>query len=236
MDRGLLKICQVHRDLRQPAHRKSRTLDVAQSSAREAHRLCHFLGNLNIRRVQEDVVGDEKLSRSHNRRAGRRMHPRLAKIRLARRIGRNLRPDTLELPAADVLQILPLWGGCRRFVQINWNLISLPDLRAHLPRHGHAIFDGHAFNRNERHHVGRPHPRMRSLMNIQINQLRGLAHTANRRLLDRFAFAHQRDHAAVVIVVHLAIQQIHAIHLHGFDDAVYLRLIAPFRKVGNAFH
>ena len=97
-----------------------------------------------------------------------------------------------------------------------------------MPRHGHAIFNGHAVNRNERHHIGRPHPRMRSLMHSQVNQLRRLAHPANRRFLNRLALAHQRDHAAVVVGIHLAVEQVHAVHLHGVDDGIHFGLITAF--------
>ena len=76
---------------------------------------------------------------------------------------------------------------------------------------------------------------MRPLVLGQIDQLRSLAHSANRRLLNRLALAHQRDHAAVVIGVHLAVQQIDAIHLHRLDDGIDFRLVAAFRKIGNAF-
>jgi hypothetical protein len=77
---------------------------------------------------------------------------------------------------------------------------------------------------------------MRSLMYRQINQLRRLAHPANRRFLNRFALPHQRDHATVVIGIHLAIQQVHAIHLHGLDNGIDFGLVPAFRKVRNTFH
>ena len=117
------------------------------------------------------------------------MHPRFPKIRLARRIGRNVRPYALKLPAPNVLQILPLGRGRSRLVQVNRNLIPLPDFLSHMPRHGHAIFDGHALNRNERHHISRTHARMRPLMMVQVDQLRSLTDAANRSLLNRLALA-----------------------------------------------
>src|SRR5580658_4744896 len=116
MNRRLLEVGQVHRNLRQPAHQESRTLHKAQSAIREAHRLGNLLRNLHIRSVQENVVGDKKLARSDDCSPRRRMHSSLAKIRLARRIGRDISPYTLELSSADVLQILPLRRGRRYFV------------------------------------------------------------------------------------------------------------------------
>ena len=216
-----------------PAHQKSRALHKAHPAARKADRLGDFLRDVDIGRIQENVVGDQKLARAHDGRARRRMHPRLAEVRLARRIGRNLRANSFKLPAPDVFQILPLRRSRRRLVQINRNLKSLPDLLAHMTRHGDAILDGHAINRNERHHVGRAHARMRALMLGQINQLRGLAHAANRRFLDRLPLADQRDHAAVVVGIHLAIEQIDAVDLHRLDDGVHFCLSRPSEKLGT---
>ena len=120
------------------------------------------------------------------------MQTGITEIRLARRISRNLRPNALELPTPNVFQILPLRSSRRCLVQINRYPVSLPDFRSDVPRHGHAILDGHAINRNKRDHVSRPHPRMCALMLIQIDQLSSLAYAANRRFLDRLAFAPAR--------------------------------------------
>ena len=73
-------------------------------------------------------------------------------------------------------------------------------------------------------------------MMIQIDQLRSLADAANRSLLNRLAFPHQRDHATIVISIHLAIEQVHAIHLHRRHDRIDLGLIATLRKIRNALH
>ena len=85
-------------------------------------------------------------------------------------------------------------------------------------------------------HVGRAHARMRALMPGQVDQLRRLAHAANGRFLNGFALADQRDHAAVVVGIHLAVEQIDAGHLHGFDDGIDLGRVAAFGKIGNAFN
>jgi len=104
-----------------------------------------------------------------------------------------------------------------------------------MPRHGHAIFNRHAINRNKRHHIRRPHPRMRPLMHIQINQFRGLAHPANRRFLNLLPLAHQCNHAPVMVRVHLAVQQVDAVHLHGVNNCINFGLVTAFREVRNAF-
>ena len=164
------------------------------------------------------------------------MHARLSEVWPARRIGRNLRPDPLELSPPNVLQTLPLGRGGGRLVQINRNLKPLPNLRAHVASHGHAVFNRHAINRNERHYVGRAHPRVRPLMLGQVNQLRGLPDPANRGFLNGVALAHQRNDAAVVIGVHLPIQQKNARDLHRLDNRVDFRLVPAFGKIRNAFN
>ncbi len=76
---------------------------------------------------------------------------------------------------------------------------------------------------------------MRSLVNVQIDQFGRLAHAANRRFLNRLALAHQRDHAAVMVSVHLAIKQVHAVHLHGRNNGGHFIFIAALREIGYAF-
>ncbi len=73
-------------------------------------------------------------------------------------------------------------------------------------------------------------------MHRQVNQLRRFAHAAYRRFLNRLALPHQRDHAAVMVGIHLAVEQVHAIHFHGIDDGIDLGFVPAFRKIGNTFH
>ena len=70
----------------------------------------------------------------------------------------------------------------------------------------------------------------------QIDQFCGFAHAANCRFLHRFAFSGQCDDAAVMVGVHLAIEQIYAIEFHGLDDAIDFGLIPSFRKIRDALH
>src|SRR5437870_8032724 len=139
------------------------------------------------------------------------MHSEVAEVRLPCRNCGDLGTNALKLAATDTLQILSLRDCRSRLVQINRNLMALPNLFANMPRHGHAIFDRHPLNRNERHHVRRAHPRMRSLMHVQINQLRRFANATDGGLLDWLTLADQRDDATIVVGIHLAIEQIDAV-------------------------
>ncbi len=104
-----------------------------------------------------------------------------------------------------------------------------------MARHGDAVFDGHALNRDKRHDIGGAHARVRALMLGQINQLGGLPYSANGGFLNGFTLADQCDHRAVVIRIHLAVEKIDTGNFHGFDYGIDFRLVTAFRKVGDAF-
>src|SRR5262249_7756521 len=104
-------------------------------------------------------------------------------------IGCNLAAHSLELSAADVLQVLPLGSGGCRLVEIDWNLVALPDLLAHPPGDGHAVFQCDTVDGNEWHHIGRANSGMRYFMTGQINQLSGFTHAANGSLGDGLAIS-----------------------------------------------
>ncbi len=77
---------------------------------------------------------------------------------------------------------------------------------------------------------------MRSRVLGQVNKFGGLANPANRGLRHLHRIADERDDTAVVVGVHLAVEQIHAIHLHGFENGIDFGLVAPFRKVRYTFY
>jgi hypothetical protein len=39
-----------------------------------------------------------------------------------------------------------------------------------------------------------------------------------------------------VVRVHLAIEEVNAIHLHGFENGIDASFVAPFREVRNTFN
>ena len=125
MDRRLLEVGEVHRNLGQTADREIRAFDEAQASARKAHGLGNFLGDVDVGRIQKNVVGDESFARADNRRARGRMHAAFAEIRLARGIGGDLGADAFELSAPNVLQILALGRGGGGFIEIDRDLKAL---------------------------------------------------------------------------------------------------------------
>ena len=99
-----------------------------------------------------------------------------------------------------------------------------------------AVFESDAFNRNEGNHVRRAHAGMCPLVLGQVNQLASAPDATNSCLSDCIAIAYQSDDAAIVVGIHLPVEQIDAINLHRFDDRIDLGLVAAFGKVGDALH
>src|SRR5579864_1853801 len=161
MNRGLLEIRQIHGNLRLATHQESCSFHKSQPTSREAHCLRDFLCNFNVRCVQKNVVCDKKFPCTNYTSTSSWVQARLSEIGLARRIGRNLLANPLKLSAANVFQVLPLGRRCSRFIQIDRNLVSPPDLFAHMTRHSYAIFNAHALDGNERDYVCSAQPGMR---------------------------------------------------------------------------
>src|SRR5579864_6065511 len=235
MDRRLFEVGQVHRDLGQAAHQESSALYESHSTARKAHRLGDFLGDFDVWRVQENVIGNQEFARADDGSPCGRMDAGFANVRTARGIGGDLGADAFELSAANIFQALAFGNSGGGLVEINGDAESLPDLLSHVARHGHAVFNGDAVDRDERDYVGSAHARMRASMDIEVDKFSGPAHAANRGFLNGFALAGEGDNGPVVVGIHLAIQQIDAGHLHGVDDGVNFGFVAAFRKIGNAF-
>ncbi len=105
-----------------------------------------------------------------------------------------------------------------------------------MARHGYAVFDRHAVNGDKRNDIGRAHARVRALVLGEVDQLGGLAYSANGGFLNGFALADQGDDAAVVVGIHLAVEEIDAGDFHGFDNGIDFGLVAAFGKIRNTFN
>ena len=163
------------------------------------------------------------------------MHARFAKIGLARGVGRYFGTDPFELTAANILKVLAFGRGCGGFVKIDRDVEAFRDLGSDVARHGNAVFNSHPIDRNKWHDIGCSHARVRTLMLGQIDQLRGLPYPANGGFLNGFTLADQGDDRAVMVRIHLAVEEIDAWDLHGFDNGIDFGRVAAFREIRNAF-
>ena len=71
----------------------------------------------------------------------------LAKIGLAFGVGFYVFTDALKLSTPNVFKVLPFRPLGSRLVQIDRNLVPLPDFLADSAGDGHAILEGYAFDR-----------------------------------------------------------------------------------------
>ncbi len=236
MDGSLVEVGQVHRDLGEAADEEAGSLDEAQAAAGKAHGFGDFLRDGDIGRIQKDVVGNEKFARADYGRSGGGMDARLAEIGAARGVGGDFSADAFELAAANVLQILALGSGGGGFIQIDGNLETLGDFGSDVARHGDAVFNGHAFDRDEGYDIGCTHARMSSLMMGEVDQFGGLACAANGGFLNGLAVADESDDRAIVVGIHFAVEEIDSRNFHGGDDGVNFGRVAAFGKIRNAFN
>ena len=145
--------------------------------------------------------------------------------------------QAFELAFANVFEVGAfgtLRGG---FVEIDGNFVTLPDFAADFFREGYAIFDGDAFDGDERDNVGCAHAGMRAGMPGEVNQFGCFADAAQCGFSDGFGFAGYGDDAAVMVCVTFAVEQVDAGNFaHGRDNGVNFGRVAPFGKIRNTFY
>jgi hypothetical protein len=164
------------------------------------------------------------------------VNARISEVGTACGIGGDLGTDALELTSTDVLKILAFRRCSGGLVKVDRYFEALPYLGANVLRHGDAVFDGDALNGDERYDICGAHSGMRPLVLGQVDEFGSLADAADSGFLNGFTFAHESDDTAIMIRVHLAIEEVHAWNLHSLDDGINFRLIAALGEVGNALY
>jgi hypothetical protein len=77
---------------------------------------------------------------------------------------------------------------------------------------------------------------MCALVPREVDQFGGLAYAANGGFLNCLAVTGERDDAAIVIGIHLPVEQIDTGQFHGFDDGIDPRRIAALGEIRHAFN
>ena len=192
------------------------------------------LAMADVRRIEVDVVGDQKLARAGDDGAGGGVADRVADIRIARRHGAHLLHQRFELAAADVLQVGAFGTPRGGLVKIDRNLQLAPDLGAQALGELDALFQRDAFDGDEGHHVGRADARVRALVLREVDQRDGLLHRAEGGIGHRGGRTDEGQHAAVVIGIGFAVEQDHlGDGEDGLHDRVNLAGIAAFGEIGD---
>src|SRR5262245_36177235 len=123
MNGHLLEIRQIHRNLRLVASLQVDThgLYEGESTTGKANGFGNAFCDSHVRRVEVDVIGNQKLSRPDNGRASGGMDTWFSKV--WKPIGRalNFLAQPLELATPDVLQLDPFWARGSGLVEINRN-------------------------------------------------------------------------------------------------------------------
>jgi len=199
MERCLLGVDEVHRNLRLAIYLETETLDVAESAGRSAHCLGDVLRNLKIRRRAEvDVVGDEERPRSDGGCAACRVDLLRPEIRFARGIPAHLLTQSLEFSATNVGEILTRRCRRRPFVEIDRNLQLATDSFAERPREGDAVLHRRALERNEWNHVGRADPGVLTRVPAEIDPLGGGLDPGEGGIDGGFDRRDESDHRSIV--------------------------------------
>src|SRR4029453_7372043 len=180
---------------------------VSKSTAGVANTSGDVLRDANLRGVQIDVVGDERLSCSDHGRAGCWVDLRLTKIRLSIGVRGNLAAERFELSTSDVLEIGAFGSRRGSFVEIDGDLQSFRDFASGFLRDFDTVLERNASDWNKGNNVRCAKPWMLPLMLGKVDVLHGRFDTADRSVSNRFWRSHNRNDGAVVIAVHLAAQE-----------------------------
>ena len=114
---------------------------------------------------------------------------------------------------------------------------SSPMRRAAFPCQRHAVGHGDTGDRHERADVHRAHARVAAVMLRHVDGLGGALASAEGRLDDRLRRADEGDDRAVGVFARIDVEQRHAADsLDLRRDAADHRGVAPFGKIGHAFH
>src|ERR1700691_3671324 len=239
VDGGLLEVGEVHGDLRQIARRQRHThgFDVTESAGGEADGLGDTLRDFDIGGVQVDVVRDQEFARASDGGAGGGMQFGVAEIGEAIGIGAHLVAQAFELAAADVFQIDAVGAAGGGFIEIHGHLQAFPQTHAEFVRQAHAIFERDTFHWHERHHIDGADAGVDAFVCTEVDEADGSLDSAVGGFDYGCGWTGEGDDGAVVIGVHLAVQDGDAAHgSDGFDDGVYFGRVATFGEVGDTLY
>src|SRR6185312_2355651 len=161
--------------------------------------------------IEVDVVGDEELAGADHGGAGGGVKPavrkREAEVGSAVRVDLDLFPHALELTLANVFQAAALGAACGRLIEVDGDLIATPDLGSGPLRQADTVLQRGTFEGDKGNYVGGAEAGMSALVAAQVNALGGEADGAHGGFRHRLRLAGNGDDGAIVVVIHLAVEQ-----------------------------
>ena len=142
-----------------------------------------------------------------------------------------------ESTAANIFERPALRARCSGLVEVYRDAEVAPYPFTGTMSDRHAVGQGRAFERHERHHVRRADPWMHPAMPAEIDALDCHPNPCECCIAHGLRRAGECNHRAIVIRVHLPAQHFHAAdgrnsRRNRLDD----RCIASFRNIRNAFN
>ena len=235
-ERRLVVLRHVHRDLHHLAigQVNAERLDIAQAAIGKAHGFGNGFGHAQVARAQVRVVRDEWKARADGHGAGFAQSTR-AEVGCALRIGGDFRFQALVLTAPDVCQVAVGLLRRRVFVQVHGNVQFVPDALAQSPRNANAVLLGCAADGDEWDYVRRAHARVPAPMRLEVDEFRGFGAAAKGGFLDGRRIADECDDRAVVVRVHLLVQQCHTVDgRDGSNDLLDHVFVSSFAEIRHA--
>ena len=168
----------------------------------------------NVGGIEIDVVGHQKLARSHGAGAGGGMQAGTTQVRPTSRIVANRVPQPLELPAAHLFQVGPVGPRGRGFIKEHRHTEAPPDFQARLAGQQDALLQLDAGDGHKGNYVRGADARVDTLLAGQVDQFGGLACPAHRRFDHRGGLSGDGHYGAVVVRIHRPVEQAHPLHAH----------------------
>ena len=228
MDRGSPVVGQVHRHLGTLAlvDLEAERLDLHQAAVAAAHGACDALCHRDVRGREVGVVRDQHGPGTDCHRTRRRVHPRLADVGAPRGIGRDGIADDFELSGAHPRQVLALGQPSSLAVEVDRDLQLLPYPGAERDGKIDRLLGGGVAQGHEWDHIGGAHPRVLTLVAVEVDERRRRPHHLQHRIHERRPLTDERDDAPVVVAVLLDVEQRHPWSvLHLGHDPGDLRLV-----------
>ncbi len=187
-------------------------------------------GGGDVRLVQMDVVGDEKIARTDCRGSGSFVEFRAADVGSASSVATGSLAKAFELASAHIFKLNAVGpGGCGS-VEVNRNAIGPPDQQACLPCQNGALRQRDAADRNERDDIGSADAGMNALLLREVDQFRCFADRLDCRRNDRCGWSRDGDDGTIVSSIERPVEKAHAFDLHRRNDLADLLRRQCLRK------